>query len=324
MNPGASQRVLITGAFGFVGGRLARHLAADATNTVVLGSRSPRKAPSWLPGATVVRTAFDDTEALRAACSGVDAIVHLAGANAKACADDPALAYEVNAVSTAKLVAAARASGVRRFIYLSTAHVYGSPLGGTISEATCTRGLHPYAASHKAGEDIVLHAGAGGKIDGLAVRLSNSFGPPMDAAADCWTLLVNDLCRQAVTTRRLVLNTSGLQRRDFITLTDTCRAIAHLLRLPRFGDGLFNLGGQWAPTVREMANRIASRCRVALGYEVPLVHPDAASGETSGDLDFRVDKLLATDFRLESRIDVELDDSLAFCATHGGAREARQ
>ena len=321
MNPGAPQRILITGAFGYVGARLARHLADDPSNTVVLGSRAQRAAPSWLPHATVLRTAFDDIADLRAACAGVDAVVHLAGANARACTEDLALAFDVNAVSTARLVTAARQAGVRRFIYLSTAHVYGSPLGGVISEDTCARGIHPYAASHRAGEDAVLHAGAGGKIEAVAVRLSNSFGPPMDAAADCWMLLVNDLCRQAVKTRRLVLNTPGLQRRDFVTLTDTCRAIAHLLRLPRFGDGLFNLGGQWAPTVREMAARIAARCPVVLGHEVTLEVPDAAPGEASGELDFRVDRLLATDFKLGAHIEAELDATLAFCAAHERAQE---
>jgi UDP-glucose 4-epimerase len=287
----------------------------------MLGSRSRRAAPSWLPRAEVLRTDFNDIAGLREACAGIDAVVHLAGANARACAEDPALAFDVNAVSTARLVTAARQAGVRRFIYLSTAHVYGSPLCGVISEDTCARGIHPYAASHRAGEDVVLHAGAGGGIEALAVRLSNSFGSPMHAAADCWTLLVNDLSRQAATLRRLVLNTPGLQRRDFITLTDTSRAIAHLLRLPRFGDGLFNLGGQWAPTVREMADRIAARCPAVLGHEVTLEIPDAAPGETSGELNFRVDKLLATDFRLGAHIDAEIDSLLAFCAAHQRARE---
>jgi UDP-glucose 4-epimerase len=324
VNSGAQQRVLITGAFGYVGGRLAGHLAEDPTNTVMLGSRTQRVAPSWLPTATVRRTDFDDMAALRGVCTGVDVVVHLAGVNARACGEDPALAFEANAVSTARLVSAARQAGVRRFIYLSTAHVYGSPLSGTISEATCARGLHPYAASHRAGEDAVLHAGAGGKIEALAVRLSNSFGPPVDAAADCWTLLVNDLSRQAVTTRRLVLNTAGMQRRDFITLTDTCRALAHLLRVPNFHDGLFNLGGQWAPTVRDMAARIAARCPAVLGYAVTLEIPEAAPGEASGELDFRVDKLLATEFRFGAHVDAELDATLAFCAAQERATETRR
>jgi UDP-glucose 4-epimerase len=323
VNSAAPQRILITGAFGYVGGRLAHHLSADPANTVMLASRAQRAEPSWLPRVTVLRTDFDDIVALREACAGVAAVVHLAGANARACSEDVALAFEVNAVSTARLVTAARQAGVRRLIYLSTAHVYGSPLRGVISEDTCARGIHPYAASHRAGEDVVLHAGAGGKLEALAVRLSNSFGPPMDAAVDCWTLLVNDLSRQAVTTRRLVLSSAGIQRRDFITLTDTCRAIAHLLRLPRFGDGLFNLGGQWAPTVRGMAVRIAARCPIVLGHEVKLEIPEAAPGETSGELDFRIDKLLATDFSLAGKIDAELDASLAFCAAHERAPEIR-
>src|SRR5688500_4667833 len=108
--------MLITGAFGYVGGRLAHHLSADPASTVMLASRAQRAAPSWLPRATMLRTDFDDIASLRDACAGVDAVVHLAGANARVCAEDIALAFEVNAVATARLVTAARQAGVRRFI----------------------------------------------------------------------------------------------------------------------------------------------------------------------------------------------------------------
>ena len=313
---GDAQRILITGATGYVGGRLARHLAASNRYEVVLGSRRPQSS-NVDPALRLVMTNYSDAASLRSACEGVDAIVHLAGANAQSCAADPALAFEVNAVGTARLVAAAVLSGVERFVYLSTAHVYGGG-AGLIGEETCARGTHPYATSHRAGEDIVLHARARRELDGVAARLSNSFGAPASASADCWMLLVPDLCRQAVRSRRLVLRSSGLQRRDFITLTDTCAALEHLLAVESTGDGLFNVGGRWAPTVREMADRIAALCPRVLGYEVPVETAPPAAGERSEEFDFRIDRLLATGFRLARDIDGELAATLEFCAKDGG------
>lgn len=314
MNPERSQRVLVTGAFGYVGARLARHLAAGGWN-LTLGSRAMRPAPVDLRGARVAHMSFSDAASLRAACEQAEFVVHLAGANAPASAADPALAYEVNAVGTARLVAAATAAGVRRFLYVSTAHAYGSPLRGRIDEDTCARATHPYAASHRAGEDVVLHARGRRELEGLTIRLSNSFGAPVHADCDCWMLLVNDLCQQAVTHRRLKLNSSGLQRRDFITLSDTCAAIEHLLCLPAVGEGLYNVGGAWAPTVREMAARVAALCPATLGYEPAMEFASPVAGETSDDLDFRIDRLLGTGFKPTSPVDAEIRATLEFCAS---------
>jgi UDP-glucose 4-epimerase len=60
-----------------------------------------------------------------------------------------------------------------------------------------------------------------GDIEGIVIRVSNSFGAPAHQHANCWMLLVNDLCRQAVSTGQMTLRSSGIRRRDFVTLTDT-------------------------------------------------------------------------------------------------------
>jgi UDP-glucose 4-epimerase len=308
-------RVLITGGFGYVGGRLAQHLATHGDHSIVLGTRREMPVPGWCPQAQVVRIDWESEESLRAACGGVDAVVHLAGMNAQECSADPVKALAVNGVATARLVRAAVWRGVRRFIHVSTAHVYGNPLAGTISEDSCALAVHPYATTHRAGEDAVLLANADGKLEGIVVRLSNSFGPPVHAGVDCWMLLVNDLCRQAVTEGRIQLQSAGLQRRDFITLTDACRGVALLLQTPsatsRFG--VFNAGGEWAPSVLEMAQRIAVCCGDVLGYSPELLRPAPAAGAQALALDYRIDRLRAAGFVPESAIDAEITATLAFC-----------
>ncbi|HIC70039.1 MAG TPA: SDR family oxidoreductase, partial [Candidatus Latescibacteria bacterium] len=262
-------RVLITGGFGYLGGRLALFLAEQAEYDILLGGRSPVRSVDWLPQATPVQTDWQSVPSLERICAGVDAVVHLSGMNAQDCAADPAAALEVNGGHTAKLLRAADRQGVKRFIYLSSAHVYGSPLQGTITEDTHRDAMHPYATSCLAGEDEVRAAQVRGDVEGVVIRLSNGYGAPVHVEADCWTLLVNDLCRQAATAGRMELRSSGLQRRDFIPLEDACRAIDHLLQLrPHdLGQVFFNLGGQWAPTVWDMACLVQQRCEVVLSVQ---------------------------------------------------------
>ena len=209
---------------------------------------------------------------LQRACENVDAVVHLAGTNARDSAADPAAALAFNAGCTAALVDVAATTDVGRLIYVSTGHVYANPLHGTIDETTPTRGAHAYATSHLAGEAAVRAAHADRSLDGIVIRLSNAFGAPMVAETDCWTLLINDVVRQAQQSGAMVLKSSGLQRRDFIPMREACRAIAHLLTLPReqIGDGLFNVGGGYSPTVVEITERVADRIERATGVRPPI------------------------------------------------------
>lgn len=307
--------VLITGGFGYVGGRVAAALGHVPDVHVVLGSRWPRTQPYWLPQASLAVTDWNEFKSLQNACAGVDMILHFAAMNEVNAERDPVLALEMNGVATARLVEAAKAEKVKRFLYLSTAHVYCSPLVGLIDETTLPRPRHPYATSHRAAEDIVLAAHDEGWFSGLVLRLSNGFGAPVHPQIDRWSLLVNDLCRQAVNGGTLRLRSSGLQRRDFVTLTDVSRAIIHLLQLPEtlIGNGIFNIGGQWAATVLDMAILVAHRCEALLGFVPEIVRPLSRSDETVQPLDYRIDRLLSTGFKLLSNREEEIDATLRMC-----------
>jgi UDP-glucose 4-epimerase len=309
------RKVLITGGFGYLGGRLAQFLASQEDYEVLLGSRRQTRSLSWLPQAKVVETLWDLPERLQDICSGVDAIVHLAGMNAQDCAADPDAAMRVNAVATASLVKAAVRQKVRRFIYMSTVHVYGGPLKGVITEETKTNPVHPYASSHLAGESAVLSSHRSGEIEGVVARLSNAYGAPEDKDLNCWMLLVNDLCRQAVTSGRLVLRSTGLQKRDFIPLHDVARAIKHFIELPfdKIGCGLFNLGGEAPYRIIDLAKFIADRCEVVLGCRPEIERPESVPDESSPELHYQIDKLKETGFCLNGNIVNEIDATLRFC-----------
>ena len=312
-------RLLITGGFGYLGGRLAQYLANETDHDIILGSRKKNDIPVWSPHAQVVQTLWASPEHLEKICVGVDAVGHLAGMNAQDSATNFVMALEFNAVATARLLQAAIRQDVKRFIYLSTAHVYDSPLTGVITEETCPNNLHPYATSHRAGEDVVRAANQRGEIEGIVIRLSNAYGAPVHKDANCWMLLVNDLCHQAVISKRMVLRT-GYQRRDFITMTDACRAIKHLLILSidELGEGIFNLGGQ-VMRVIDMTETIQARCLTVLGFTPEIICPEATPDDLNLVLDYRIDKLLATGFTLDSDLTAEIDATLIMCHIIWGA-----
>ncbi len=305
-------KVLVTGGRGYVAGRLCEELVRHANIDVICASRSTLDVSFPRLQQRLIDWASD--QMLLDLCRNVDAVIHLAAMNAQACAADPVAALEFNGGATVRLLNAAHSAKVKRFIYLSTAHVYGRPLMGRIDETTLPRPVHPYATSHRAAEDAVLAADASGWLTGVVLRMSNAFGRPVLAEADCWSLLFNDLCRQAAQGPMLVLKSSGMQRRNFIAMTDVCAAMHHVLTTPaeRLGARMFNLGSDWSPTIYECAQMVADMARTITGSR-PEIRCTAATGELSPALDYVIDALRASGFKPKQNHEKELSELMHYC-----------
>ena len=265
-----SLRVLITGGFGYMGGRVAQYLA-DQGHQIVLASRK-KSTPEWLSQAEVVQLRWNDEDVLTELCKDINAVIHCAGINAQDCASDPIAALEFNGLATARLVQAGKKAGVTKFIYLSTAHVYRFPLVGRIDENTCPRNLHPYATSHLAGENAVLYSSeTGADLSGVVLRLSNVVGAPVHKDVDCWMLVANDLCRQVVTTGKMLIRSSGKQARDFVSMKFVCDLISKILIAPNHQyQSIINVGSSKSITIKELARMIQTACQSLFAFRPPI------------------------------------------------------
>ncbi len=284
--------VVVTGACGYLGGRLVQSLCADG-HMVTGTSRGERVAPpGWPEAARLVRLdPAADLEVLAEALGGADVVIHLAAANEVASARDPEQAVRDTGLGTWRLLQAAIQARVRRFVFLSTIHVYGAPLRGRLDEGVAARPGHPYAISHRLGEDFVLAARDAGRIEGVVIRLSNGIGAPVWRDVDRWTLVGNDLARQAVETGRLQIKTPG-QWRDFITLPDFCQGVStlSLADAEALDDGLFNLGGNLLLRIADVARATAAAAELVLGRPIAIDMPEIGANEPAA-FDFRIDKL---------------------------------
>jgi len=312
-----TRSILLTGGLGYVGGRVAEWLSQDPDAELFVTTRNPAAAeiPGWIATDHCLRLdVLDDKDAV-AACMGRDVVIHFAALNEIDSLKDPERALLVNGLGTRKLVRAAEAAGVKRFIYFSTAHVYRSPLEGTITEKTLPRPVHPYAITHRTAEDFVLATTKPGKFRGIVIRLSNSIGAPINAKVDRWSLISNDLCRQVATTGEIRLKTPGTQERDFIALPDVARAVSHMIRLPeeRIGDGIFNLGGERSLSILQLATLIQERCSITLGFRPPVIRPEPVAGERIVPLHYSIEKLKSTGFCPKEGLEQEIDRTLVFC-----------
>ncbi len=145
--------IALTGATGFVG-RAVLDQAAQSDETVRALTRraqAPRANVEWLAGN------LSDAAALAALCEPCDAIVHVAGLTN---APDPAAFEEANVDGTARLIAAARHSRAKRFVFVS-------------SLSAREPGLSAYGASKARAEKLVEASG----LDWTIVRPPGVYGP---------------------------------------------------------------------------------------------------------------------------------------------------
>ncbi|MEN7549785.1 SDR family oxidoreductase [Rapidithrix thailandica] len=315
---GKRQKVILTGGLGYVGGRIARHLAQTGEFEVWVTSR---KVPVSLPEfpCAIQQVNLADPVELSELLRGADAVVHLAAVNEIVSTQDPLYAQEINTRQSLLLLQEAVKAQVSKFVYFSTIHVYGRPLEGKITEERLPIPVHPYAINHKGAEDYVIAALLNQQIEGAVFRLSNSFGAPVWPEVDRWTLLVNDLCRQAFTQGKLVLKSDGTQLRDFVTLTDVSRAVEHMLQVDQLDVAVpvFNLGGEKALSVLQMTEWIANRFFALFGKHIPIeIGASQATVVEQKGLAFSIDKLKRTGFVLQNNIEQEIDDMLLFCKQH--------
>ncbi|HEY4156275.1 MAG TPA: SDR family oxidoreductase [Puia sp.] len=305
-------RILITGGFGFVGGRITRRLAAE--HEVWVSSRN--KVQDMILRLHGNVRCFDHALLLSEDTfpAFIDTVIHLAALNEQDCVRYPSEAIRVNVDETRKILENSITRGVEKFIYFSTAHIYGAPLQGSISEETLAFPVHPYAITHRAAEDYVVAATKQKRIQGAVFRLSNSFGAPVSPLVNRWTLLANDLCRQAVEKGKLTLNSNGCQYRDFICLSDVEEVVTRMVNRAKENKHIiYNLGSGISTRVMDMADGIVRAAVTVLKKNIPLELPAGCPPSSEPELFYSVDRLLSEGYRIQNDVGMELERLMQFC-----------
>ena len=310
-------KILITGGLGYLGGRIADSLKRNhPDSTIVLGtSRENAEIPNWAKTFPIVPLNILNPASIEKAVSNdIHVIIHLAALNEHDSFNNVESAWKTNTLGTQALLSVASQKQILKFIYFSTFHVYGD-CQGEITEGSPTRPYHPYAATHRAAEDMVRFYQYYKSMDTLTLRLSNGFGYPMDSEVNRWTLVFNDLCRQAMTSGKMVIKSSGKQHRDFISLHDVAAAVDHFLfeNPEKWGDGLFNLGGDCSFSILDVAKTIATVYEKKYGNPVPIQITGKDNEDHYDPVHFNIDKLIKTGFCLTGNMEKEIEQTLSLC-----------
>ena len=260
-------KVLITGGTGYLGASIGKYLS-NMGYEVFLGSRKP-ESRGKVKNCSQILIDWSDKDLKF--CKGFDLIIHAAGMNAQSSADNPKLAFQFNGLLTEKLIEKSANYGCKSFFYLSTAHVYKSPLKGLFNESSKPINAHPYASSHFYGEQALINAINYKNINGAVLRLSNCFGAPETHDNECWKLVLNDFTKSAVINKKIFIKGNYLSRRDFLPISELNRVIGLIIARPYIDCNLINISRSSSMTLFEAASLVSEIVSNTLGCEIPII-----------------------------------------------------
>ena len=239
-------RVLVTGGAGFIGSNFVHHLLENHPDyeVVVLdkltyaGNMKNLEGALASPRLRFVRADICDPAAGEAA-QGCDLAVHFAAeTHVDRSIEDAAAFARTNMEGTWRVAEACRAHRVRRFLHVGTDEVYGS-LGpaGKFTETSPLVPSSPYAATKAAADLMVLSLVRTHGFPAIITRCSNNYGPYQFPEK-----FIPLMIAQALDQQPLPLYGDGLNVRDWIHVSDHCRALDLILHQGREGE-TYNIGG---------------------------------------------------------------------------------
>jgi UDP-glucose 4-epimerase len=251
---------LVTGGAGFIGSHIVRALVRRGDSVRVLDNLSTGKMANIIDlfgRIEFMRGDIRHRPTTRKAAQGVRCVFHLAALPYVAeSVHDPLGSDEINAGGTLNMLEAARAAGAERFIFSSSAAVYGDAPGLPKSEDMLPAPMSPYGVQKAVGEYYcrVFHSLHG--LNTFALRYFNVFGPRQDPRSQ-YAGVIAAFVSRLERGERPVIHGDGRQTRDFIFVEDVVRANLACARAPARAAGqVFNVAGGRSVTITQLARTL--------------------------------------------------------------------
>ena len=262
VKPGGKLAV-VTGGAGFIGSHLVERLLKDghrvrALDNLATGRLDNLKAMRGNAAFSFHRQDAAERAGLAPVFEGADWVFHLAAlADIVPSIVDPLQYHRANVDATVNVLEAARAAGVKRFLYAASSSCYGIPDKYPTPETAPIRPMYPYALTKNVGEQCVMHWAQVYRLPAVALRLFNVFGP-RSRTTGAYGAVFGVFLAQKLAGKPLTVVGDGTQTRDFTFVTDVADAFVRAADSDLAGQVL-NVGSGGTYSVNELVKLLGGK-----------------------------------------------------------------
>ena len=254
-------RVLVTGGAGFIGSHLVDRLLAEGFEVTVLDDFSAGRIENIschkdMREFRLVRGDVRDVGLVEKVVEDVDAVFHEAAlVDVALSVENPVLFNEVNVVGTLNLLKACLDSDVKRFVFASSAAVYGDSKPAMKREDMLPEPISPYGVSKLAAENYVQVFNELYSLETVCLRYFNVYGPRQGFTSS-YNGVITAFMSRLLKGQPPVIHGDGKQTRDFVHVDDVVSASMLALESKNVVGEVFNIASGTTTKVCELANML--------------------------------------------------------------------
>lgn len=275
------KHILVIGAGGYLGAHIALFMAQQGARVTALCHSRREENPKW--DSAMYRILYGDITQPdtigRILQQEYDYAIYLVSLNHSDSEGEIGQVCQTNILPLWNLANQLK-DRIGKFIYFSTQQVYGKTDFVVTDEDTLAAPVNNYGLTHLLCENITTFFNRKSSAQFINVRLSNGYGEPVFKSNNCWWLVVNDLCKTAFEEQAIRLQSDGSPLRDFIHVSDICRAIGIILQKSQNGN-TYNISSGLTYTIGEIAMIVQKIFKQRYNREIPILLPEGKTLQTN-------------------------------------------
>tara|TARA_A100001015_G_scaffold266216_1_gene315199 strand:+ start:549 stop:1532 length:984 start_codon:yes stop_codon:yes gene_type:complete len=260
------EKILITGATGFIGSHLCELFSSKNFNIVAFDRYNINNDSGWLSTNTLRKKNIKlvlgdvrDYDSVYNSMKGCTSVIHLAALIGIPYSYVSPLAYvKTNVEGTYNVLEAARNLKLKNVIITSTSEVYGSAKYLPIDERHSLNAQSPYAASKIAADQLSLSYYKSFKLPVKIIRPFNTYGPRQSSRAIIPTI-VNQLLFK---NKKEIYLGNVKPTRDFTYVSDTCEAFFKVFKNKKLFGEIVNVGTNTKISIKDLAYKISNILKI--------------------------------------------------------------
>lgn len=257
------KHILVTGGCGFIGSHLVERLVNYGAHITILDDLSTgslQNIAPWRNKVTFIQGSIIDMQTCQQAVAGNSHIFHLAAyTSVTQSIQDPRSCHEINVNGTFNLLEASVQAGVKRFVFSSSAAVYGAS-DKICSETMVCRPISPYGSSKLISEELCMQFYYTHALQTICLRYFNVFGSRQNPHGQ-YAAVVARFTALIEANEPITLYGDGLQKRDFISVHEVVNANLLMGIIPEhlIKDRIYNVATGQSITLLELIDYLKKK-----------------------------------------------------------------